>query len=77
MISIVSLSKGVEETNKTQEIRGAVVPQAAPCQPPLDLAAPRWSSVVLNSLRLVWGLPSLTPVGGVGPGEGMRRFHTS
>lgn len=35
-----------------------------------------WSSVILNSLHL-GGLPSLTPVGGVGPGEGRHNSGSS
>ena len=72
------MSKGVEETNKLKKFVGVEGNLGQPPgQPLLDFAALHWSSVILNSLHVVWGLPSLTPVGGVGPGEGMRRFHTS
>lgn len=69
VISTVSSGKGGRNKQNSRNSWGLGESQAAPGQHLLDFAALRWSSVILNSLHLVWGLPSMTPVGGVGPGE--------
>lgn len=75
MIFIVSLSNEWKKQRTLRKTSRGI--RHPPCPPLLYFAPLCWSSVVLNTLLVVWGLPSLTHVGVVVPGEGMQGLHIS